>query len=637
MGCVQSCGLFELFLSCTPLGLIPGKENKMSTSQRVWRGLAMVLAAAVIAACGGGGGSAAIVNPPPIGASINHRFVSNATVEAAGSNCPNGGARIDSGFDANNNGVLDASEIAGTPQYVCNATNGLTALVSMTVEPAGATNCVNGGYRVQVGADSNGNGALDSTEVSSTQYVCNGTDKTSGANATVLMAIVSEPAGNNCAYGGNKISSGPDGNNNNVLDTSEVTATTYLCNGPPTGIVWVRTSTDVQALPNSGYLTDSASLLTVTLPASPATGDIVAVNGVGTGGWKIAQNAGQSINLKSLNAMAGAVWKPTAFSKLWLSIASSADGNKLVAIEDGGQIYTSADGGANWTARDSVRSWYGVASSADGNKLVAVVYGGNIYTSANSGINWVPQVNAGVLNWNSVASSSDGTKLVATVDGGQIYSSADSGVTWAPTETARRWSSVASSAAGNKLVAAEDGGLLYTSSNGGTSWTPRQSVQNWRSVASSADGSKLLAASFNGQLYTSADSGVTWTGRESSRAWVAVTSSTDGTRLVAVVAADVTNQLGLLYTSADSGISWVARGSAHNWSSVASSADGIRLFAVDYGGNNLAGGFIYTSDATTTPGAAGFLGGAQFDTVELQYVWDGFWNIRKHEGSLTGF
>ena len=47
----------------------------------------------------------------------------------------------------------------------------------------------------------------------------------------------------------------------------------------------------------------------------------------------------------------------------------------------GGQIYISTDSGVSWTARDSNRQWMSVASSADGNKLVAVVYGGQIYTS----------------------------------------------------------------------------------------------------------------------------------------------------------------------------------------------------------------------------------------------------------------
>jgi hypothetical protein len=65
----------------------------------------------------------------------------------------------------------------------------------------------------------------------------------------------------------------------------------------------------------------------------------------------------------------------------WISVASSADGTKLVAAVGGGQIYTSVDSGATWTAADAPSTnWQSVASSADGSKMVAVVSGGQIYT-----------------------------------------------------------------------------------------------------------------------------------------------------------------------------------------------------------------------------------------------------------------
>ncbi|MCA3147662.1 MAG: hypothetical protein ING18_01050 [Burkholderiales bacterium] len=48
----------------------------------------------------------------------------------------------------------------------------------------------------------------------------------------------------------------------------------------------------------------------------------------------------------------------------------------------GGQIYTSSDAGVTWTARESARGWYSVASSADGQRLVAVAWDGQIYTSS---------------------------------------------------------------------------------------------------------------------------------------------------------------------------------------------------------------------------------------------------------------
>ena len=72
-------------------------------------------------------------------------------------------------------------------------------------------------------------------------------------------------------------------------------------------------------------------------------------------------------------------------------MASSADGSKLVAAIWGGStpsvfstyIYTSTNSGATWQTNDAPNvTWTAVASSADGNKLVAVVeyVGGGVYT-----------------------------------------------------------------------------------------------------------------------------------------------------------------------------------------------------------------------------------------------------------------
>ena len=58
---------------------------------------------------------------------------------------------------------------------------GISTLALVTNEPAGA-NCANGGQKVQTGADKNGNSILDAGEVTSTNYVCNGTSATAAAN-----------------------------------------------------------------------------------------------------------------------------------------------------------------------------------------------------------------------------------------------------------------------------------------------------------------------------------------------------------------------------------------------------------------------------------------------------------------------
>ena len=577
----------------------------------------------ILAACGG-----ASTGLNGSNGSNGFSALSSISLETPGLHCAAGGARIDAGLDVNANNQLDASEISST-QYVCNGMNGATgsagaagsaglaSLVSMTAEPAGA-NCANSGYKISVGLDANGNSVLDVSEVTSGQYLCQGTAGANGNNGiSSLMVIVAETAGANCVYGGNKITSGPDTNLNGALDIAEITATSYTCNGAPgPGVSWTNvSSTAVAGQSNIGYLANNASEVTVTLPNAPQIGDLLQVSGVGAGGWRIAQNAGQSILTKGIagsNAPAGLSWTARDIVRAWDGITSSGDGSKLAAYVVNGQIYTSTDSGVSWVARDSNRGWDSITSSSDGSKLVAAVNPGQIYTSSDSGVSWTARDSN--RNWISVTSSADGSKLAAVVNGGQIYTSGDSGVSWTARDSNRAWISIASSSDGSKLAAVVTNGQIYTSSDSGANWTARDSNRNWRSIASSSDGSKLVAGVFGGQIYTSIDTGVNWIARDSNRNWYAIASSSDGSKLAAAV---FTNKI---YTSNDFGVSWAARENNRFWRGIASSGNGNQLVAV--GGHDQ----IYTSvGVQTTPGVAGAITGGQYDTVSLQYVGASLW------------
>jgi hypothetical protein len=99
-----------------------------------------------------------------------------AMAEPPGANCAAGGEAIESGIDRNDNGVLDASEVTAT-SYVCAGVPGSSTLVAVVVEPPGA-HCANGGQAIETGFDANGNGVLDPSEVSQTTYVCGATHPT---------------------------------------------------------------------------------------------------------------------------------------------------------------------------------------------------------------------------------------------------------------------------------------------------------------------------------------------------------------------------------------------------------------------------------------------------------------------------
>ena len=147
--------------------------------------------------------------------------LAKTTTEAAGANCTTGGVKIEYGLDANNNGILDLTEInASLTKYVCNGAVGATGLQGATGPqgPIGLTGPT---------------GATGPQGVAGPQGIngINGTNGTNGQNT--LVKTTTEAAGVNCTTGGIKIEYGLDVNNNGTLDLSEINTslTKYVCNG----------------------------------------------------------------------------------------------------------------------------------------------------------------------------------------------------------------------------------------------------------------------------------------------------------------------------------------------------------------------------------------------------------------------
>ena len=139
--------------------------------------------------------------------------LAKTTTEAAGANCTTGGVKIEYGLDANNNGTLDVSEInASLTKYVCNGAVGATGATGAQ-GPAGAT----GTQGIQ--------GLTGPTGANGTNGI------------TALVKTTAEAAGVNCTYGGTKVETGLDVNNNGILEAGEIngTQTTYVCNGAGAG------------------------------------------------------------------------------------------------------------------------------------------------------------------------------------------------------------------------------------------------------------------------------------------------------------------------------------------------------------------------------------------------------------------
>lgn len=451
-----------------------------------------------------------------------------------------------------------------------------------------------------------------------------------------------------------------------------------LTNTPGT-VVWQNPGgTQVQALVNNGYLLTSQQQSTVTLPVSPAIGSIVQIAGTGSGGWIVAQNAGQTIFGNFVPLWSG-ISAPLAS---WACVASSSNGMSAVAAVGGGGLYTSSSSGTNWAQQigGPLGSWQSIASSADGTHLVAGTavaynaYGGSIYTSINSGSNWTQQMGAPLGFWQSVASSSDGSQLVAVDSGSGIFTSSNFGTNWteqASAPTNANWTSVASSSDGSHLVASEwDGntsvGGIYISSDSGVTWqlTGAPSTNQWVSVASSSDGSHLAAVigpnpnnlGEGGGIYTSANGGTNWTLQTGApvTVWQAIASSADGSHLVAVVNGGYLDQTSGIYTSVNDGITWTLQQQlgavsvigVSYISDLASSADGSHLFATANGGGiytSVNGGTNWVQEVgaplspistSTTTGTAGFLQGPMGSSVELIYTGNGNFIAVGEQGTI---
>lgn len=127
-----------------------------------------------------------------------------------------------------------------------------------------------------------------------------------------------------------------------TANTVQITGSTNSINldvtTTPGGLTWQEITTSQAFLVNNGYITNSESLITLTLPSTAAIGDIIAVVGKGIGGWSILQNSLQSINV--------------GISTTTVTTGSISFSNRNDCIE---LICSTAGTSTVWTAR----SWVG--------------------------------------------------------------------------------------------------------------------------------------------------------------------------------------------------------------------------------------------------------------------------------------
>jgi hypothetical protein len=82
---------------------------------------------------------------------------------------------------------------------------------------------------------------------------------------------------------------------------------TYLSSVLPiSGLTWSVVNMNQNIVIQNGYIANSGSLITFTLPTTANAGDTFRILGRGSGGWRVNQNAGQTINLGGQPTTTGA-------------------------------------------------------------------------------------------------------------------------------------------------------------------------------------------------------------------------------------------------------------------------------------------------------------------------------------------
>ncbi|WP_141593839.1 hypothetical protein [Myxococcus sp. AB056] len=243
-----------------------------------------------------------------------HEARTRVTDEPSGPNCEHGGKAVRSGLDWDDDGVLDDDEVTGT-EYIC-ATLSPGVLVRTRQLPPGEP-CALGGQLTLAGADLDGNGLLSDDEVTREVHGCmepapvlarvrpllpqpfvcrydnalleagadlNGNGVLDDSElraaarfcadpAATLLRQRPEPAGPNCTTGGTQVETGVDTNLDKVLDDTEVLAAAFVCqlSGTHDGMYVVENAADLEALKSLSIIRGELSIehtdvTTVVLP-----------------------------------------------------------------------------------------------------------------------------------------------------------------------------------------------------------------------------------------------------------------------------------------------------------------------------------------------------------------------------------
>lgn len=179
-----------------------------------------------------------------------------------------------------------------------------------------------------------GTGTIDA----STNQFAGGTTPGAGTINLITQSLVSGNWTVNGTFTASSISYPTvDGNAGDVMTTNGAGTITFQA--PASSFTWnAIAGTSQAAVVNNGYVNENAGLTTITLPATFAVGDVIAVQGLGSAGWVLQASASDIIRFFGSSTSAGGSLASTARYDTVQVVGIVADGEWSVSY-----------GGANLT------------------------------------------------------------------------------------------------------------------------------------------------------------------------------------------------------------------------------------------------------------------------------------------------
>jgi hypothetical protein len=133
----------------------------------------------------------------------------------------------------------------------------------------------------------------------------------------------------------------------------------------------------------------------------------------------------------------GVTWTEctSAGQRGWTNVESSADGSRLIALENEyingawvGAVWISTDYGVTWSqATSGAGCWQQIDCSDDGSTLAVAHWGGGlgsgsyILVSTDYGASWAQQTEPGNNDWVAITVSGNGSRIAANTFGGPVW------------------------------------------------------------------------------------------------------------------------------------------------------------------------------------------------------------------------